>query len=192
MKQVKKTLQLYIAIAIAVCAAIGMLWWINRDNHIETASETTTTLSPTIIGKIEDIGEWEFLSISDEELVDTTRTSFWGDSHLARIYYGTLHIGIDTHDLKAGWIRQNGDTVIVNLPQVHLLDPNFIDEARTKSFYETGSWTEADRQALYRKACEKMKARCLTKENLRQARENMQSQMDKMLRALGFENIVMK
>ncbi|MDD5862268.1 MAG: DUF4230 domain-containing protein [Prevotella sp.] len=192
MKQVKKTLQLYTAIAIAVCAAIGMLWWINRDNHIETASETTTTLSPTIIGKIEDIGEWEFLSISDEELVDTTRTSFWGDSHLARIYYGTLHIGIDTHDLKAGWIRQNGDTVIVNLPQVHLLDPNFIDEARTKSFYETGSWTEADRQALYRKACEKMKARCLTKENLRQARENMQSQMDKMLRALGFENIVMK
>ncbi len=59
-----------------------------------------TQLSPTQIRTIENIGQWEFLSISDEELIDTTRHGFFGDDKLVRIYYGTLRLGIDMKEVK--------------------------------------------------------------------------------------------
>lgn len=37
------------------------------------------------------------------------------------------------------WAQAHGDTVTLRLPAVHLLDKNFIDEARTKVFYESGN-----------------------------------------------------
>ena len=40
----------------------------------------------------------------------------------------------------------------VALPKIELLDKDFIDEARTKAFIETGSWTDADRDSLYHRA----------------------------------------
>lgn len=37
------------------------------------------------------------------------------------------------------WVQAHGDTVTLRLPAVHLLDKNFIDEARTKVFMRVGS-----------------------------------------------------
>ena len=81
-------------------------------------------------------------------MVDTIRKGFFSDDKLARIYYGTLRIGIDTRQLKEGWLKTEGDSILVTLPDVQLLDRHFIDEARTKSFYERGRWSPADREAL--------------------------------------------
>ena len=46
-------------------------------------------ISDAQITSIRNIGEWEFMSINDEEIVDTIRRGFFGDDQLARIYYGT-------------------------------------------------------------------------------------------------------
>lgn len=167
----------------------GCLYWWNKDNHVEGGSVGETMLSPTQIKSIESIGQWEFLSVSDEELVDTTRHGFFGDDKLVRIYYGTLRLGIDMKDVKEGWMEADKDTIVCTLPPIKLLDNNFIDEAKTKSFFETGKWTGQDRQAMYERAYRSMKKRCLSSSNITTAENNAQSQFFKMLKTMGFSNV---
>ena len=180
-----------IAILLLVLLIGGGLYWLNKDNQVEVAKEEKTTLSPTQVESIEAIGQWEFLSISDEELIDTTRHGFFGDDQLARIYYGTLRLGIDMKDVKEGWIEKDldKDSIICTLPPIKLLDNNFIDEARTKSFFEVGKWSGADRQAMYDRAYAAMKRRCLSPANISTAKENAKTQFRGMLGAMGFKNV---
>lgn len=167
----------------------GGLYWLNKDNKVEVQEESQTTLSPTQVKSIEAIGQWEFLSVSDEELVDTVRHGFFGDDELVRIYYGTLRLGIDLKDAKEGWIQTDKDSIICTLPPIKLLDNNFIDEAKTRSFFESGKWTGADRQAMYDRAYAAMKRRCLSKSNVTTAQGNAQSQFFNMLKAMGFKQV---
>lgn len=169
----------------------GALYWLNKDNTMSVASEEKTTLSPTQVESIEAIGQWEFLAINDEELVDTTRHGFFGDDQLVRIYYGTLRLGIDMKDVKEGWIQtdEKKDSIVCTLPPIRLLDNNFIDEAKTKSFFEEGKWTGADRQAMYDRAYAMMKKRCLTPVNYQTARRNAKQQFKDMFKTMGFTNV---
>lgn len=169
----------------------GALYWLNKDNTVEVATEEKTTLSPTQVESIEAIGQWEFLAINDEELVDTVRRGFFGDDQLVRIYYGTLRLGIDMKDVKEGWMKvdEEKDSITCTLPPIRLLDNNFIDEARTKSFFEEGKWTGADRQAMYDRAYAMMKKRCITPANIQTAQRNAKQQFREMLKAMGFNNV---
>ena len=169
----------------------GALYWLNKDNTVEVAAEEKNTLSPTQVENIEAIGQWEFLAINDEELVDTVRRGFFGDDQLVRIYYGTLRLGIDMKDVKEGWMKvdEEKDSITCTLPPIRLLDNNFIDEARTKSFFEEGKWTGADRQAMYDRAYAMMKKRCITPVNTQTAQRNAKQQFREMLKAMGFNNV---
>lgn len=179
-----------ILLTILALILAGMLYWLNKDNTVSVTTEEQTTLSPTQVESIEAIGEWEFLAISNEELVDTVRRGFFGDDQLVRIYYGTLRLGINMKDVKEGWIQTNAekDSIVCTLPPIRLLDNNFIDEARTRSFFEEGKWTGADRQALYDRAYAQMKKRCLTQANIRIAQRNARQQFRDMFKAMGFPN----
>lgn len=42
----------------------GALYWLNKDNTMNVATEEKTTLSPTQVESIEAIGQWEFLAIT--------------------------------------------------------------------------------------------------------------------------------
>lgn len=179
-----------ILLTILALILAGTLYWLNKDNTVSVTTEEKTTLSPTQVESIEAIGEWEFLAISNEELVDTVRRGFFGDDQLVRIYYGTLRLGINMKDVKQGWIQANAekDSIVCTLPPIRLLDNNFIDEARTRSFFEEGKWTGADRQALYDRAYAQMKKRCLTQANIRIAQRNARQQFREMFKAMGFPN----
>jgi hypothetical protein len=146
-------------------------------------------MTPTQIQSIKAIGEWEFLSVSAEELVDTTRKRLLTKDELARIYYGTLRLGVNMNQTKPGWIETKGDSVTIILPKVRLLDKDFIDEARTKPFYESGTWTPEDREALYKKAYRMMTQHCLSKENLQAAEVNGREQFRNMMLAMGYKHV---
>lgn len=182
------------ALVYAVAAiVIGLLiWWAVsevKDASLTISSDKTIDVTPEMIQSIRSIGEWEFLSIADEEIVDTVRKGIFSDDHLVRIYYGTLRIGINMHHVGPHWIEPHGDSVSVTLPQVALLDNDFIDETRTTSFYESGKWSAADREAMYRQAYAKMKANCLTPKNLKAAQDNAEAQMKNIMRSLGFRAV---
>ena len=176
-------------ILVAVIAGVFWLRGVTKDDHFSFGSDPQIDVTPTQIMSIKAIGEWEFLSVNAEELVDTVRKGFFSNDELARIYYGTLRIGIDMSQLDPDWIEAKDDSVVLLLPKVGLLDAAFIDEARTKSFFESGKWSPEDKEAMYKKAYNQMKAHCLTKENLQAAEANGEEQMRNMMRSMGFKNI---
>lgn len=196
---IRKFLRLYsLQIALAVAAVIAVaaiaLWIAHagRNNEVALVSDNKIDITPEQIESIKAIGEWEFLSIADEELVDTTRRGFFSNDRLARIYYGTMRIGINMQRVKPDWINASGDTVTMILPPVGLLDNDFIDEARTRSFYESGRWTAADREAMYKRAHRMMKRKGLTAANIRIAQDNADAQLRRMMRTMGFNTVIIR
>ena len=180
--------------AVIVIAVIAIFFWVKsvlKSNYIEIGSNDKIEPTPTQIQSIRDIGEWEFLSISAEEMVDTVRKGFFSDDELVRIYYGTLRLGINMQQLSDEAITLQGDTLQATLPKVTLLDKDFIDEAKTKSFYESGKWTPQAHQALYQKAHRQMLHHFLTKENVNAAQSNAESQLRNLFTQLGYRNVIL-
>lgn len=160
-----------------------------KDNSADIYTNNKIDITPNLIESIKDIGEWEFLAVSDEEIVDTVRHGLFGDDQLVRIYYGTLRLGIDLHKTDKNWIRTSGDSVVVTLPPIRLLDDDFIDETRTRAFLESGKWSHQARAALYQKAKDIMMRRCLTESNIRSAEQNAFTQFHNIMLSMGFNHI---
>jgi hypothetical protein len=193
-RRMAKSQYTWMAIAVLVAALLiwGCLVWTCqtvRQTEVAVEVDQQINITPQQIESIKAIGEWEFLAIADEELVDTVRKGFFTDDHLVRIYYGTVRLGINLHQAPAGWLKTEGDSITATLPRIGLSSRDFIDEAKTKSFHETGRRTAADREHLYKKAYRQMLSHCMTKENMEQARENGEMQFRRMMQTLGFERV---
>lgn len=189
-----KYLHIIIGIVVVVALLVVVFWAKStfKDNYIELGSNEQIDPTPTQIQSIRDIGEWEFLSISAEEMVDTVRKGFFSDDELVRIYYGTLRLGIDMQQLADEAFIVHGDSVEVTLPKVGLLDQDFIDEAKTKSFYESGRWSPQAHQALYKKAQSQMLRHSLTNDNINAAQTNAEAQFRNLMLSLGYKNVILR
>ena len=180
-------------VVLVVVVVLVARHYINKVSSTSTMTEVVKDekidITPSQIRSIEQIGEWSFLEINDEELIDTVRHSFFSDDELVRIYYGTLRLGINLKEAHEGWLAMQNDTLCAILPPVRLLDNNFIDETRTRSFIETGKWTHHDRKAMYNRAVQRMRRRCLTKKNYQLARDNARVQFEQMLRSMGYDKV---
>lgn len=177
---------------IGAIAAVVLLTWLVqsvKQTEVSIDVDEQINVTPEQIESIKAIGEWEFLAIADEELVDTVRKGIFSDDHLVRIYYGTVRLGINMRHVEPGWIKASGDSIEVTLPKIGLLDRDFIDEARTKSFHESGRWKPEAREALYKKAYQKMLRHCVTPENIRSAQQNGDAQFRHMMKTMGYEHI---
>ena len=157
----------------------------------------TTTITyeqtPIIIKSMRHIGEWEFMTITDEEMVERTRKNLiLSDDKLVRIYYGTLRLGIDLERLKEDAISIQGDSISIMLPAVQLLDDDFIDEALTKTFYESGEWDNKTQKEMYAEAQSIMIRYAMNVENQEQTRQLAETQMRQLLQGLGFRHITIK
>ncbi len=192
LEQSKDITTLLIVLAVVIAIAIMLIVWIFRSTKIGIENENHVTISETQIQALKDIGEWEFMAINDEELIDTIRKGLFRDDELTRIYYGTLRLGIDMKDVQEGWISVKDDTLLVTLPPIKLLDTNFIDEARTTTFFEAGKWNQQTRAEMYDKAKALMIRRCLTQSNIQSAQQNASAQFYQILQSMGFEHVKIK
>ena len=117
---------LTVSLTVAAIAVIGIAtWWLadkNKDNSISIGTNQQIDITPTQIQSIKNIGQWSFLTINDEEMIDTVRTGFFSDDQLVRIYYGNLQLGIDMNDTSDEWITRSNDSIVILLPEVRLLD----------------------------------------------------------------------
>ena len=168
-------LSIWLKLTFVVLIVSIVVYLISSIKTVVTTTNTTVPdvvknekidVTPTMIRSIEQIGEWSFLEINDEELVDTVRRGIFSNDELVRIYYGTLRLGINLKDAKEGWLSMSGDTLVAKLPPVRLLDNDFIDETRTRSFIASGKWSSVDRKEMYDRAARKMRQRCLTNHSL--------------------------
>lgn len=179
----------YLTLAVLAAVAGLLIYSIFKFNFKVKAEprKEQVQVSPMQIKSVKDTRIWEFLTVTDEELVTTSKKSLLsGTSHLTRIYYGKVRFGIDLDKAEEDWVTMRGDTVDVKLPRIQLLDRRFIDEARTETFFESGSWSNAEREQLYVEATRQMTKRCVTSENVEQARESAVAQFEKIFQAMGF------
>lgn len=60
---------------IVLIIAIAIFIFVTRlkPDYVETSTDQIISPTPTLIKTMQNIGEWEFLSIADEELIDTMR-----------------------------------------------------------------------------------------------------------------------
>lgn len=174
---------LFLLMVCVVAVVVLAIWTCQgvKNSSLSIVTSEKIDCTPNIVDRMKAIGQWEFLAITDEELIDTVRKGFFSDDELVRIYYGKLRLGIDLSQCSEDWIVQEKDTIFVTIPEIRLLDQNFIDEARTKSFFESGKWSNADRQAMYDRARDRMIRRCVTPGNKKVARDNAREQVEKML-----------
>ena len=157
---------------------------------ISVESSDSIDITPAQIRSIERIGQWEFLAMADEEMVDTVRRRTLGrDDRLVRIYKGTLRLGVDLSQCRDNWITVHGDTLTASLPPIRLLSNHFIDEARTRSFYESGDWNARAKEQMYWKAARQMRHRMMTPANLRLAEDNAREQFTALFRTFGFKTV---
>ena len=82
----KRALMYIGALIVLLVLGVLLFMFFSRTSSISLDDEGELTLSPTQIKSMENIGEWEFLSISNEEIVDTVRHGFFGDNELAALY----------------------------------------------------------------------------------------------------------
>ncbi len=178
------------AAAVSVLLAVLLVKW-NREGgaSVEVGFDDRIELTSQEIRRMEQIGQWEFLSVRVEVVADTLREGIFSDDRLVAVYTGTPRIGIDMGRATGEWVSVRGDTAVLCLPAVRLLDENFIDEARTKVFYESGKWSNAARRDLYGRASAEVLRRSLTPANLRRAEANARVQFTAMFRALGFRTV---
>ena len=187
--------QFWLALVVVLLAA----WWLRscRDDiiagtkqglHIE--HNTRIDLTAEEVREAFPIAKLEFLTIETEELAEMSKSGIWGDSHLARIYPGTIRIGIDMAQLQPDWIEISGDTAKLHLPYPALLEENFIDEAASRPFHEKGNWSSAEREILYQKARKAMLQRALTPARKNEARQSATRHFSRALFALGFKFVI--
>lgn len=187
-----RVVQLVTLTVVGLILVLFILRWVDQKidgNFIRFGTDSKIDITPEQITAIRAIGQWEFLTISDEEMVDTIRRGFFTDDELVRIYYGTLRLGVDMQKVSPEAIVAKDDTISVTLPAITLLDPDFIDEARTRSFYQSGNWQPHDREAMYQRARQHMMTRSMTQQNIASARQNGEHQLRQVLQGMGFKNI---
>ena len=64
---------------VAVIVVAGLVWRLVsevKDASLEVVSYNKIDITPEVVQSIKSIGEWEFLSIADEEMVDTITVSY--------------------------------------------------------------------------------------------------------------------
>ena len=173
---------------------IYFLWNKISDTHfIERENDTTIDSTGMQIDYLKEIGEWEFLTLRTEEIEDTTvETGLFSESTLSNIYKGTLRLGIDMSELDERSLQIKGDTFILRMPPIKLLDENFINEAETRVFYAKGEISPQIKDELYEKAKRKMKKRALSVQNIAMAKETAESQITKIISSFGYKTIQLK
>ena len=99
----------WLVVAVVLAVFIGLLIKWNRKGGIsvEAGFDDRIELTSQEIRRIEQIGQWEFLSVQSEVVADTLRKGFFTDDRLVAVYTGVPRIGIDMNRVAGEWARRD-------------------------------------------------------------------------------------
>lgn len=187
--------------ALAAVVLLAVLWfglrWAMKETGISTSQEERVEQTAAVMDSIRSIGQWELAYIDTNVQVDTVARRWLGlvKDKLQRRYYGRVSVGIDMRRLPEEWCVRKEDTVWVILPDVCLLDSNFIDESRTELVLSEDDDLEADKtmkKAMLERARQKMIDAALTPKVSSDARRLATDRMSERFRAIGYGKVVVE
>ena len=82
-------LYLFIIALCVVLVVVGIVWTCNgvKNTSLSLGVNEKIDCTPNIVDRMRAIGQWEFLTVTDEELIDTVRKGFFSDDELVRILW---------------------------------------------------------------------------------------------------------
>ena len=107
------------------------------------------------------------------------------------IYPGRLDIGFDLTKCEDDWIVTDGDTVIVSLPPVEILNKDawYIDETKKQTPIEDGSWNNADYNTMAQRANALMRRTCELEDCYKQAETQGFKVVANLFKSFGYQNL---
>ena len=127
--------------------------------------------------------------------VDTVQKRWLGlvKDHLKRSYTGRMSVGIDLTRLAPQCHTVEADTIRITLPDVCLLDSNFIDESKTRVIVSDSETMEHDAgisKAMLAKARQRMRHDGVTPDVLSQCRRRATDEITRRLTDIGYKKVV--
>jgi len=113
------------------------------------------------------------------------------ENQICTIYPARLDFGFDLSKCDEDWIRQDGDSVIVTLPPVEVLNKNgeSLDETNKRVPIENGSWTADEKEDFRERAKAIMLRSCEADGCYKMAEEQGVLVMKNLIEALGFDKV---
>lgn len=191
----------YLYIAVACFVMIGVAYFClhscMENSGAGTAEEQRAEITPAVLDSIRSIGEWQLMTVPMTLEVDSTQKRWLGlvKDKLRRSYTGTMSLGIDLHKLHEEWHEVNGDTITLTVPDICLLDSNFIDESKTRLILSENDDFEADpkvKGAMLLKARNRMINVGITSANLQNCRDQATQELTTRFKAIGYKGVKVK
>ena len=127
-----------------------------------------TTVGDITVSDISKTEKLKVLTVFKEILVEQTKekpgTLFGKNEYkIATVFPARLDFGFDLSKCDEDWIKESGDSVIVNLPPIEILnkDGRSIDEAQKRVPIESGEWTNAEKEDFSVRAEALMRRNCI-------------------------------
>lgn len=186
-----------LAAVVVVCliVMVAVLYMCHAAKSVTAGHQTEVVVTPTPVNldSIRAIGQWAFLTVEMDEVVDTVDRGLFSSDRISVAYHGTLHYGINVAEARPGWVTIVGDTAVtVVLPPVKLLDDRFLDERNVKVYEGRDDMDFINkptvRAALVRKAKAAMIRR--GRENIPEARGKAETEVRRIFSQHGYKKIV--
>ena len=195
-----KKLKIYSILAIlATVLLIGAWLWlrgvVNDSDITLSATDERAEMTPAVIDSIRSIGQWELSTVVLTTEVDTVQKRWLGlvKDHLKRSYTGRMSVGIDLTRLAPQCHTVEADTIRITLPDVCLLDSNFIDESKTRVIVSDSETMEHDAgisKAMLAKARQRMRHDGVTPDVLSQCRRRATDEITRRLTDIGYKKVI--
>lgn len=190
----KKYITIVVSALVAVTASYFCLQSCIENTGMGSEAEVRAEMTPALLDSIRSIGEWQLMTVPLTMQVDTTQKRWLGlmEEKLQRSYTGTLSLGINMKQVPEEWSYIDEDTITLIVPDVCLLDTNFIDESKTRLIVSDNDNLEADPKVkgiMLRKARKLMIHAGVNKANLQNCRTEAQKELSRHFKAIGYKDV---
>lgn len=188
----------YVTIAITAVATLAIAYFCLQscveNSGMGTEENSRAEMTPAVLDSIRSIGEWQLMTVPLTVQVDTVQKRWLGivKDNLKRSYTGTMSLGIDLRSMPEDWSSIDEDTIFLSLPDVCLLDSNFIDESKTRVILSDNEDFEADtkvKSAMLRTARNRIIRTGITPSNLENCRKEAKKELSRRFKAIGYKDV---
>ena len=182
----------------AVLALLLLLWAADSYRRERPVRGLKVRQTQTVVTRVRSMASLVTASFYDEVVLTMTKprtVNAFGtnlalpDDELCIISRGKARAGVDLSKLSEDSFSMRGDTVTVRLPEPELFEV-ILNPSDYEIFVEDGRWSHEEVVALESRAKEAIRRDALAAGLLDKASESAGTQLYRLLRSLGYEEVV--
>ena len=188
---VTKILLAAIAVAFLVFFA-GIKSGVIRPHDLKLKKVSLTQM----VGDVFKEEKFEVFSVQDEHLGMLYKEALVSPDYYIRKYQSKLCYGFDARNMSSEDIRYDNDTLFIKIPQIQLLDENFLNESAEHTLFEKPTNWDTRRKELVVGLRDLVEAQAVRKMEIKgyyeSAVEAAETEIASIFQSFGFKNVIVK